>query len=112
MDNNRKQRKVICFHEDLMNMEVYEDVDNEIFKVINNFQSSVTPQSTKMQTESYKALEVFLEENILSTKIEKSTNKYSGKFLNFYNSLQNKKGKPILLIFQRIWQQTLSMTFE
>ena len=85
------------FQEDLKNMEVYyEDVDDEILQVITNTEAAATPTSTKIQTERHvKRFKAFLEENKLSTEIEKVPINILVNYLCFfYYSLKTKDGKP------------------
>jgi len=84
------------FQDDLDQMEVYEDVDDEILQTMKNAETSATPLSTKMQTESHvRRFKSFLEENKLSTKIEKVPVTILANYLSFfYYSLKTKDGKP------------------
>ena len=85
------------FQEELENMEVYEDVYDKILQTISDTEeSAATPASTKSQTQRHvKRFKAFLEENKLSTKIEKVPINILANYLCFfYYSLKTKDGKP------------------
>ena len=73
------------FAREIENLEIYEDVDDDMLKVLREAESKVIPTSTKTQTESHiKRFKAFLEENKLSTKIEIVPVEILANYLSFF----------------------------
>ena len=84
------------FRRELNQIEEFEEVNDDVLKILNEAEKSVIPSSTQKQNKSHvDKFKNFLSEKKLSTNIESAPPEILSKYLSyFYYSLQTKDGKP------------------